>query len=246
LIVALAGCTANADAQPSASPTAAVVDSPAAHDALKQATAFLTTTSYETYLNMGPTVSAAGYMDLKGKQAQLATVLTSGDTTTTVQIRLVGGGTYLKIDGQNAAGLGDKWAKLDPKKLTAGSMMDFTDGHNDPSGGARVLAAVVTVAQTPTGFRGTVDLTKIGKGPGISLRPQQLAALDNSGASVPFTANIDAQGHLVQLRLTLTAGQENLPIQIKYSAFGQQTIVEQPTGTAVIAAPASLYTDLGL
>jgi hypothetical protein len=247
MIVALAvgGCTATDDT-PAPEPTGAVVDDPAAHDALTKAMAFISTTSYETYLNMGPTVEAAGYMDVPHKAAQLATVLTSGDQKTTVQVRLVGGGIYLKIDGKNAAGLGDKWAKLDPKKITKASLMDFTDGRNDPSGGARILAAATAVEQTPTGFRGTIDFTKAGKGSGISLRPEQLAALDNGGTAVPFTANIDAQGHVVLLRLTLAAGADSLPVQVRYSNFGQSTDVEQPTGTTVVVAPASLYTTLGL
>src|SRR5262245_34112228 len=68
LSLAVSGCS-DAPTQPKveivdASP---VVDDPQAREALKQSLNFISTTSFETYLNMGPQVDAAGYMDAPHK-----------------------------------------------------------------------------------------------------------------------------------------------------------------------------------
>lgn len=246
LSLAVSGCT-DAGTEPKVTivdPTP-VVDDPQAREALKQSLSFINTTSFETYLNMGPQVDAAGYMDAPHKLAQLATVVKTADKPITVRVRLVDGATYFKIEGKPVPEVGDRWVLVDPKKVPPGVIMGFDPATSDPSGGARVLSAVTAAEKTATGFRGTVDMTKVGKGSGITLRPEQLAALNDGGTKMPFEATVDDQGRLTKLQLTLTAGEDFLPVQVRYSEFGKQSPVDKPSGADVIDAPASFYSLLG-
>ncbi|MBB5872787.1 hypothetical protein F4553_006221 [Allocatelliglobosispora scoriae] len=245
LALAVAGCSDPGTPKIEIVEPSPVVDDPAARAALAHSLDFIATTSFETYLNMGPQVDAAGFMDAPHRVAQLATVVKNGDKATTVRIRLIGDSTYYKLDGMTVPDVGDRWVLLERAKTPVGSVMSFDPLRNDPSGGARVLHAVTAAERDGDGFRGTVDMTRIGKGSGIALRPEQLGALKDGGTAVPFEASLDAQGRLVQLRLTLVAGEDFLPVQVRYSAFGTAGAVAKPADADVIVAPASFYPLLG-
>ncbi|MEV8511683.1 hypothetical protein [Dactylosporangium sp. NPDC051484] len=88
-----------------------------------------------------------------------------------------------------------------------------------------------------THFTGTVDMTAASS----VLEPSD-NVLKKAGAeakSVPFTATVDDQGHLIALKIEGASIDPDLAMELTFTGFGAIQAITKPTGA--IQAPDSVY-----
>lgn len=132
---------------------------------------------------------------------------------------------WIRFEG--IAGATDKWQHINLDKLPEASKT--RKQLADPSNTAALLGAIATAERLDaSAYYGTVDLTKLG---GVSSL-EQLKLGDVTKTA--FTANVDAQGRLTKLSVSLgTAGE----ITVKYTEVGKPVTVSAPPAADVVEAP---------
>jgi hypothetical protein len=113
-------------------------------------------------------------------------------------------------------------------------------GDTDPLDIAGLMAKVTNLEQaSPTYVTGLVDLTA---STGVSApAPEQLAYAGEPAAATPFTAAVDDQGRLIELRIDADTISPDLSHTFTFSQFGTPSPVLAPPAADVIAAPDSVY-----
>jgi len=237
----LAACGTNSQPGSAATTTPAQV-SPA--DALTNALAVLKNTGYDATLTLpaqGATVTTS--VDYANKAATQA-VYTGG--TSSLAFTQIGSDLWVKADfGKPAQNLNvDKtvWYKFDASKLKPEAIpFDLFGGERPhptrplawPLGIGEVFASVADVMRTDaTHLVGVVDLSKA-TGPGA---PGKSTV---AGAAVPFTATLDGQGRLTELKIT--GANEDINLSITFSNYGSPTPIAAPAAADVRPAPDGLY-----
>jgi hypothetical protein len=249
--LAIAGCTAGsttsttASASPSTAATGAGQSAP--KDALLASIEPLTKTSYKYTLSAGG-LTGQGANDPVNKKATLALTGTAATAqqqggSITINVVAIGTDVWMKLDFGSANSTlkisTDKWFHIDATKLGANPSLPV-----DPNGGANTAAllknAVDVKRADGTHFSGTVDLSN-----GTVSTPLGQPDIDRLGAkakAVPFSATLDSQGRLSELKLDFPAVDPQIPaVQSTYSDYGTTVSVTKPDPAQVSEAPDSLY-----
>ena len=241
----LAACstsTSNTPGPNSAPTTTAAAVSPA--EQFAAALGKLKTIGFDTTLTLpaqGATTKAS--VDYTTKSAtQTATVELLGQTLM-VAATLIGTDLWMKADlGPLARGGGidkTKWYRADPAKLKDDSKPFDLTGP-EPLGITSIFTSVAAVTRTDaTHLAGTVDLTKA-TGP---QSPDDTAVKDAGAAAthVPFTATLDDQGRLVELKITPADANKDLAEDITFTRYGSPTPIAAPAASEVLPATSALY-----
>lgn len=207
-------------------------------DLLRTGTAFIDHTSFRADVDIaGGQITTEAQVDNAGKRAD-ATVSASG---TVIEIRMIDNDIYMKANA-NLPGMGDGWLILDPAKVPAGFALSFAPGMNDPGGSARLINAIVSAQVSGLDVTGTIDLTKVGVGNGISFRPPPGGNFPDSARNQQFHATLDGQGRLVSFVIPVSNAGPSATL--RYSEFGAAVTVSPPQGA--VPAPDALYPQLGL
>jgi hypothetical protein len=245
--LAVGGCaTTTTGSQPTGgSGSASVAESTgatsAASTALLASIQQLSQTTYRYHVVSG-SLTGDGAADPDKKAATVS--LTGTDRGNSAKIDMVAANTdfWLKLNLGNAnqsMGIStDKWLHIDAARLGAGSNLPV-----DPSGGAAtatgLLTGAVGVQQVDSQhFTGTIDLTKATGVAGIS---QDLLTKAGAKTTVPFTAALDSQGRLADLKLDLSSIDPSLALEVSYSDYGSPVTVTKPDPAMVAEAPDSVY-----
>jgi hypothetical protein len=239
-IVTLAACGSTGDGAStatSAPPTSASGD-PAQR--LRASIAFPDEASFRCDVDVFGRVTARTLMDSPHRRS----VSTLGPITSpVVELRLVDDDVYLKAARESGLpGAGDTWLQLDPTRVPASLDGGFEPGKNDPGGAARLIAAVNTVEATPEGFRGTINLNKIGTGNGLSFKPEQTVVFGETATKMPYEVTIDGAGRMTSFVITVAYQGQTMTASVRYSDFGQPVSVERPSGA--VTAPDAIYAHL--
>jgi hypothetical protein len=161
----------------------------------------------------------------------------------TINVVAIGTDLWMKLDFGSANSTlkisTDKWFHIDATRLGANPSLPV-----DPNGGANaasLLKNAVDVKQTDgTHYSGTVDLSN-----GTVSTPLGQPDIDRLGAkakAVPFTAAVDSQGRLTELKLDFPAVDAQIPaVQSTYSDYGSTVTAAKPDPAQISEAPDSLY-----
>lgn len=238
----LAACSTSSQPDSAATTTPAQV-SPA--DALTKALATLKDTGYDATLTLpaqGATVKTS--VDYANKAATQAVYI--GDQTLSEAFTEIGSDLWVKADfGPLAQSLNidkTKWYKFDVSKLRPQAIpFDLFGGERPeptrplawPLGIGAVFASVADVTRTDaTHLAGVVDLSK-------ATGPQTPGKSAVTDAAVPFTATLDGQGRLTELKIT--GANQDLNLDITFSNYGSPTPIAAPVAADVLTAPDGLY-----
>lgn len=249
--LAIGGCTGGSTTSttPSASPSGTMTSGApgTAKDALLASIEPLTKTSYKYTLSSGG-LTGQGANDPASKTATLALTGTAANSqqqggAITVNVVAIGTDLWMKLDFGSANSTlkisTDKWFHIDATKLGANPTLPV-----DPNGGANTAALLknaVDVKRTDgTHYTGTVDLSN-----GTVSTPLGQPDIDRLGAkakAVPFTATVDSQGRLSDLKLDFPAVDPQIPaVTSTYSGYGSTVTATKPDPGQVTEAPDSLY-----
>jgi hypothetical protein len=191
-------------------------------------------------------LSATGSVDPNAHAATVDFHGTEAGNPVNVDFTQIGDKFYAKLDlGSLQSQLGvpaDQWMSIDESKLTGAQAVPFDmSGSTDALDVAGLLTSVSDVTypnpSDPTRISGTVDLTAA-TGVGAP-DPSDLKDAGAAAKSTPFTATIDDQGRLTDLKIDADAYDGNLSDEIMYSDFGSPDAVSAPA--ASVPAPASAY-----
>jgi hypothetical protein len=250
--LAVAGCTGSSTPSSTSSTgtpgTAASSAAPASpKDGLLNALAPMTKTSYKYTLSSGG-LTGQGANDPANKTATLALTGTATNSqqqggSITVNALAIGTDLWLKLDFGSANSTlkisTDKWFHIDATKLGANPTLPV-----DPNGGANTAALLknaVDVKQTDgTHYSGTVDLT--GGSSSTPLGQPDIDRLGQKAKAVPFTATVDSQGRLTEVKLDFPAVDPQIPaVTSTYSDYGTTVTATKPDPAQVQEAPDTLY-----
>ncbi|MEK8104641.1 hypothetical protein NKG94_04575 [Micromonospora sp. M12] len=170
---------------------------------------------------MASEITALSHTDNVKKRLD-ATMSVSGRTT---EIRMIDDEVYLRSD-MPLQGVGDGWMRLDPARMPPGFALSFAPGKNDSGGSARLIDAIVTARVDGSQISGTIDVSRIGVGNGISFRPDPSGGFPDAVRSQGFRATLDAEGRLVTFLMPAANGVPNT--SLRYSDFGAAVAVVRP------------------
>ncbi|GAA3904926.1 hypothetical protein [Actinoplanes auranticolor] len=246
----LTGCgPADGQAQPGGNaPAAAQQADPAAE--LAAAAQKLGEQSLRFEMEMVGAITASGEADPKAGNARMTMDMGSLGDGNKIELRKVGTDVYLKFGGAvgqmlgGQSSSGKEWMHVDAAKLPAGSSFNVMS-PDDPAGTKAMVAAMTRVERTgANGYQGSLDLAK---SPTYN-KKDALKALGGN-TLVPFTAETDAQGRLVELTLDMSglgasSGAGAVPgggkVKTTYSDFGTKVSVAAPPAAQVQELPSQL------
>jgi hypothetical protein len=244
--LALTACesgTTKASGTPSggASTAAAPVDASAA---LTAALADLATTGFDYTTAEGASggdgLTGGGTFNPATKSASLTEQGTEEGTKVEIGAVRIDTALYAKVDlgPLNATfGLPNTWMTIDTSKVT-GTSLPFSISSGDLLDLAGVFTSVSDVKMTdPTTITGTVDLTKA-----TGTTAPDVSADGTKAATTPFTAKMDAQGHLTSLAVDTSAFDKANSATFTFSNYGSPSAITAPSGAT--PAPDSAYTFL--
>jgi hypothetical protein len=207
-------------------------------DLLRAGTAFVDRTSFRVDVDIsGGQVTTVTRADNAKKRAE-ATVEGSA---VVIEVRMIDDDVYLKTNA-DWPGVGHGWLSLDPAKVPASFALSFAPGKNDPGGSARLFNAIVSAQASGADITGTIDLSRIGSGNGISFRPGPQGKFPDSVRNMKFTATLDSQSRLI--RFEIPSGPNSPSATLRYSEFGGVVAVSRPADA--LPAPEALYPQIGL
>ncbi|RKN51688.1 hypothetical protein D7193_27540 [Micromonospora costi] len=206
-------------------------------DQLRAGTAFVDQTSFRADVDIASQISTLSQTDNVERRA-VSTVSVGGRGW---EIRMIDEDVYMKTD-LDLPGVGHDWMVLDRARVPSAFALSFEPGKNDPSGSARLINAIVTARADGPRISGTLDVTRIGSGNGISFRPGPAGEFPDSVRNQAFHASLDAEGRLVDFLIPEANGAPSA--SLRYSEFGAPFEVVRPDGA--VKAPDALYPQLGL
>ncbi|MEU7974490.1 hypothetical protein AB0B48_20890 [Micromonospora sp. NPDC049089] len=204
---------------------------------LRTGTAFVDRTSFRSDVDIASQIAALSHSDNVRKRS-IATISAPGGV---IEIRMIDDEVYMKA-GALLRGVGDGWMVLDPARLPPDFALSFAPGRNDFGGSGRLIDAIVTARVNGTQITGTIDVTRVAAGNGISFRPPPGGVFPDGARSHAFRATLDTEGRLVSFLIPEANGLPNA--SLRYSDFGTTVTVARPTGA--VAAPDALYPQLGM
>ncbi|MEV5694933.1 hypothetical protein [Micromonospora globbae] len=204
---------------------------------LRAGTAFVDRTSFRADVDIASQITTLSHTDNPHRRS-VSTVSMGGRG---IEIRMIDDELYMRSD-LDLQGVGHGWMVLDPARVPADFALTFAPGRNDPGGSARLIDAIVAARTDGPQITGTLDLTRVGSGNGISFRPGPDGTFPDGARSHTFHATLDAEGRLVSFLIPAANGIPNA--SLRYSDFGAAVDVVRPEGA--VAAPEALYPQLGL
>jgi len=134
--------------------------------------------------------------------------------------------------------------KVDESKITKKNNIPFDlSGGDDAINISGLMTSVSDVkypnpSDTKT-ITGTVDLTQ-STGVG-SPNPSDVQSAGPAAKTTPFTATLDDQGRLAELKINADGFDGNLTQDIRFVDYGAPAPITVPPASAVIPAPAAAY-----
>ena len=239
----LAGCGAKKGTDAAASPTPKASPSPtlAPKDALLASTKSLATTSYNFTIK-SDSLNGTGSADPVKKAVTLQAIGQQNGVSVKLDFIAVVPDLYAKLDlgGLNSQ-LGiqsDKYMHVDSTKLGANPSLPIgIDG--DPAHVAGILAGLNELKTTDgKTFTGTVDATKMtGDGAPDSGAVQKAG---DKAKAIPFTAVLDDQGRLTDLKVDGASIDPKLAIEVTFAGYGSAKNIAKPDASQVVEAPDSV------
>ena len=224
------GTNAAASTQPS--PTLAP------KDALLASTKTLASTSYKFTIKASG-LTGQGAADPTTKAVAITMSGTEGGVSVRMDFVAINTDVYMKIDfgalnrqvGVDPA----KYLHLDATKLGSNSNLPVQPG-GDPVEMNRILAGLVDVTTTDgRNFTGTLDLTKATGS--STLDAAAVAKAGDKAKTVPFTAVLDDNGRMTDLKIDGSGVAPALGIEVSFSDFGTAANVTKPDASQVVEAP---------
>ncbi|MGW5670747.1 hypothetical protein [Micromonospora sp. NPDC003776] len=203
---------------------------------LRSGTEFIDRTSFRADVDIASQITTLARIDNVNRRA----VVTASMFGRAMEIRMIDNEVYMRTE-LDLPGVGHGWMTLDPARVPSDFAPSFAPGKNDPGGSARLINAIVTARADGSEIVGTIDLTRVGTGNGISIRPGPSGFPDGARSNA-FHATLDADGRLVSFSIPADSGLPNA--SLRYSDFGADVEVVRPRGA--VAAPDALYPQLGL
>ncbi|TCB87866.1 hypothetical protein E0H26_28645 [Micromonospora zingiberis] len=182
-------------------------------------------------------VNAAGTLHPLNLLADMALDMGDGQT---MRLLTIGDDLYLKLGGEQAGDLSDKWLYVNTSKLDDDS--DLKIMADDPGNVRALIKSIVAVDRTsPGNYAGTVDYTKT-----AGVDSDLVRMFGDKAASVPFTATVDTEGRLTGLVIDMTTLDARIgEIKATYSDFGTPVTVRKPPANEVKDAPPELVKAFG-
>lgn len=243
--LALAACSSTSG---SASPKAqSASPSVAPADALVAAATSLNGKGYDMTLTAA-NVTGKGSVDPANHAVTFDAKASEGGQTIELNLTGIGSDLFAKIDlGALNSQIGidpSKWLKVDASKVDASTIGLDLSNLSDVLDIGSLTKAVSNVKRTDaTHLTGTIDLTNL-----TGVEKPDADVLKKAGAaakSVPFTATLDDQGRLSDLKISGDSIDSGLSVDIALSNVGSPTAVTPPPAADVIPAPAAIYQLLG-
>ena len=234
VLSAVAGCH-------SAGSTTSSPSSGSVKDSLLGSIAAMGRTSYAIELTADH-LNASGSVDPTQDVASLTAEETHGGQTVRVQALSIAADSWAKLDlGSQTRTLGiepGKWLHLDPEKVSGAGSLPFDQADKGDAFDLRnVLDGVISVSRIDAQhFRGTIDLTGVH---GVASLVPAGSRLGAAAASVPFTATLDGQGRLTDLRVG-TEGQV-WSFDFDISDYSAAVPPQAPNDVDVVRAPSGVY-----
>ncbi|GAA2642576.1 hypothetical protein GCM10010399_90670 [Dactylosporangium fulvum] len=193
--------------------------------------------------------SGQAVIDGPKKQAYIKMISTDPDAKFTMEVLLIEPDAYVKMDMGELAKLpgmqalnGKTWMHVDRSKIKDAKSLVLGANETDMLDLKALLQSAQSVQQAgDRKYGGTLDLAKGENSPMTD--EDVVKALGDKAASVPFTATLDAEGHLTELLIDVPAAGDKKAHQLKLTVnqYGTATVPAKPTGKAVIEAPADTY-----
>ena len=232
-----AGATTTLSASPSVAPA----------DALLAAATSLNGKGYDMTLTAA-SVTGNGSVDPTNHAVTFDAKASEAGQTFELNLTAIGSDLWAKIDlGAFNSQFGvdpSKWLKIDATKIDESSIGVDLSNLSDVLDIGSLTKAVSNVHRTDaTHLTGTIDLTNL-----AGAEKPDADALKKAGAaakSVPFTATLDDQGRLSDLKINGDSIDSGLSVDIAISNVGSPTAVTPPPAADVVPAPAAIYQILG-
>jgi hypothetical protein len=181
-------------------------------------------------------ITSTSTVDPKANQASATMTIGSARFA----VRTVGDDIYVQADGLPNVQPG-KWLHIDGAKAAGTSFDLIPDG--DAAGANKFVDTIADVRETSPGtYSGTLDLTKVPAGNGVSV-----STLGDQAKAVPFTATVDDQGRLTSLTIDMASINAQLgTMKTTYSDFGAPVSVSAPAAADTVEADPQLLKSLGI
>jgi hypothetical protein len=198
----------------------------------------------------GGSTPMSGVLDAPKKTIELKVVQKEPDVglTLTMTSLVVDKKGWMKIvfTPANLPGLPKlpkKWVLLDPAKVKNpdDSPLEYGD-ETDPGYVAQLVQNSAGLAETSPGhFAGTTDLTQVKDAEIVD--DKTLTALGEKAKTLPFTAVVDAEGHLTSAAVKVPAAGKSkaTTYQVTYSGYGKTATPQVPAADAQTPAPPAVY-----
>jgi hypothetical protein len=245
--LALAACSSTSNSASAGSATTSASPSVAPADALVAAATSLNGKGYDMTLTAA-SVTGKGSVDPTNHAVTFDAKASEGGQTFELNLTGIGSDLWAKIDlGALNSQVGldpTKWIKIDATKVDESSIGLNLSNLSDVLDIGSLTKAVSNVQRTDaTHLTGTIDLTSL-----TGTEKPDADALKKAGAaakSVPFTATLDDQGRLSDLKINGDSIDTGLSVDIAVSNVGSPTAVTAPPTAEVVPAPAAIYQILG-
>jgi hypothetical protein len=243
----LAACSSTSNSASAGSATTSASPSVAPADALVAAATSLNGKGYDMTLTAA-SVTGKGSVDPTNHAVTFDAKASEGGQTFELNLTGIGSDLWAKIDlGALNSQVGldpTKWIKIDATKVDESSIGLNLSNLSDVLDIGSLTKAVSNVQRTDaTHLTGTIDLTSL-----TGTEKPDADALKKAGAaakSVPFTATLDDQGRLSDLKINGDSIDSGLSVDIALSNVGSPTAVTAPPAADVVPAPAAIYQILG-
>jgi hypothetical protein len=243
----LAACSSTSNSASPGASTPSASPSVAPADALVAAATSLNGKGYDMTLTAA-SVNGKGSVDPTKHAVTFDAKASEGGQTFELNLTGIGSDLWAKIDlGALNSQVGldpSKWLKIDATKVDESSIGLDLSNLSDVLDIGSLTKAVSNVKRTDaTHLTGTIDLTSL-----TGTEKPDADALKKAGAaakSVPFTATLDDQGRLSDLKINGDSIDTGLSVDIAVSNVGSPTAVTPPPAADVVPAPASIYQILG-
>jgi len=206
--------------------------------------------SFTYTLTYGDQLKADGAQDSSGVNGTRNVTYTDAASGVVLKATLVAAGSalYAKLDLGAAAllipglaGVGQKYLTLDRTKIgTTGVAAGVVPTSDSISPDMYLTGVTEAQTVTPTQIKGKIDLSK---GAPKVLPAAEIAKLDANAKVVPFVADLDLQGRIAKLDITLPKI-STLPASdliVNYSGYGSPVTVTAPAAADTVPAPDLIY-----
>jgi hypothetical protein len=211
-----------------------------------------------TFTMTGGELTADGSMHAPSRSARI-TMTSAGDPAAEISVAIdviyVEPETWVRTDlsglDELRAGLAElggaptpnpntgKYQHLDRSRLKGIEDLEIDFQDIDPAGSAILAEAVTGVQKVDGGFAGTIDLTRATE---AGLTDEEVVKTLGTGATVPFTAQVDQENRLTELALQIPAagGSEARELKVSYE-YDAAAPAKAPPASEVVEATDDMY-----